>query len=600
MYVYEKPDNLVELLECSVTKYPDNPLFGTKNARGSYEWVTYREVGRRVDNMRGGLSALGIDSGDAVGIISDNCVAWAVVAFATQGLGARYVPMYESELLQVWEYIVRDSALKVLFVANRGIYEQVRNLVDSIDSLECIVVIEGQGDDSMAAIEAVGEREPVPALYPGPDDVAILIYTSGTTGEPKGVLLSHGNITSNSRAGLSMFPEIIPGGTSFAILPWAHSFGLTAELIAMISIGGGIGLMHSVSTISSDLALVRPTWIVAVPRVFNKIYEGLWSRMNDRGGLAKKLFVMGLDSAGRKRELAERGRSSLTAHLKLALADRIVFKKIRDGMGGRLMGALTGGAAMNTDIARFFFDIGIPLYNCYGLTEMSPAVAMNASFAYRLGSVGRAIRDVTISIDSSMLDENSGDGEIIAYGPNLMKGYHNKQEETKKVMTEDGGFRTGDRGRLDEDGYLYITGRIKEQYKLENGKFVFPVSLEEEIKLVPFVENAMVCGEGKPYTICLVVPDGEALERYARKEGLPPYPDEPAKSDAVRELIASRIRTALEGKYGKYEIPQKFVFVSEGFTVDNGALTQTMKLKRHVIEKRYRERIESLYHANPG
>ena len=594
MYTYEKPDNLVELLEQSIAQYPDNPFFGTKNFEGFYDWVSYREVGKRVDGVRGGLAELGIGRDDAVGIIANNCVDWAIIAFATFGLGARYVPMYEDELVHVWNYIVRDSAVKVLFVSTQALYEKVKGFTESIATLERIIVIEGGDGDSLAAVEGRGQKRPVPAIHPGPDDIAVLIYTSGTTGEPKGVLLSHGNLTSNSRAGLRMYPEILPGGTSFAILPWAHSFGLTAELIAMTSIGGAIGLMDSVATISDDLALVRPTWLISVPRIFNKIYEGLWSRMNERGGLARKLFVMGVERAREKRELAESGRSCFVTNLKVAIADRIVFKKIRDRLGGRLMGSLTGGAAMNVEVARFFFDIGIPLYNCYGLTEMSPAVAMNASFDNRLGSVGKAIEHVKIVIDSPV----GGDGEIIAYGPNVMKGYHNKPEATKKVMTDDGGFRTGDRGRLDADGFLYITGRIKEQYKLENGKFVFPVSLEEEIKLVQFVENAMVCGEGKPYNVCLVVPDVEALEQYARKRGLPPYPDDPARSEDVRDLISDRIRKALEGKYGTYEIPQKFVFVSGGFTVANGALTQTMKLKRHVIEEQYREHIEELYRSN--
>ncbi|MBN2568499.1 MAG: long-chain fatty acid--CoA ligase [Deltaproteobacteria bacterium] len=600
MYTYEKPDNLVEILEQTMANYPDKPLFGTKNSGGFYEWVAYREVGRRVDNVRGGLAELGVGKDDAVGIICNNCVEWAILAFATFGLGARYVPMYESELEYLWEYIVRDSTIKVLFVATSAIYEKVKTFVASIPTLEKIIVVDGKDEYSMKAIELKGERRPIPAIHPGPDDIAVLIYTSGTTGEPKGVLLSHGNLSSNSRAGLRMYPEIIPGGRSFAILPWAHSFGLTAELIAMISIGGAVGLMDSVATITDDLALVRPTWLISVPRVFNKIYEGLWSRMNEQGGLAKKLFVMGVEKAREKRELAEQGRSCLVTNLKVAVADRIVFRKIRDRLGGCLMGSLTGGAAMNVEVARFFFDIGIPLYNCYGLTEMSPAVTMNASFDNRLGSVGKAIENVRIVIDSPVAGENSGDGEIIAYGPNVMKGYHNKPEETKKVMTEDGGFRTGDRGRLDEDGFLYITGRIKEQYKLENGKFVFPVSLEEEIKLVPFVENAMVYGDGKPYNVCLVVPDVQAWEKYAKCNGPIPYSKDLAQRDDVRDRIRSEIRNALNGKYGNYEIPQEFVFISEGFTVENGLLTQTMKLKRHVILERYREQIESAYHTHPA
>jgi len=595
MYKYEKPDNLVEILEQSVRKYPDDPLFGTKNDSGSYDWVTYKDVGIRVDNLRGGLAGLGVGRDDTVGIIANNSAEWGIAAFASFGLGARYVPMYESELAHVWKYIVTDSTVKILFVSNPEICEKVKAFAGSIPSLERIITINGKGENSMEEVEKRGEKNPIPAIHPDPDDIAVLIYTSGTTGEPKGVLLSHGNLTSNSRAGLNMYPEITEGGASLSILPWAHSLGQTAEFYSLISIGGAIGIMERVETIAEDLALVRPTWLIAVPRVFNKIYDGLWARVNERGGLAKKIFVMGVESAREKRELAERGRSCFFTNLKVRIADRIVFKKIRDRLGGRLMGSLTGGAAMNIEVARFFLDIGIPLYNCYGLMETSPAVSMNASFDYRLGSVGKAIEDVRISIDSSIVGENSEDGEIIVYGPNVMKGYHNKPEETAKVMTADGGFRTGDRGRLDEDGFLYLTGRIKEQYKLENGKFVFPVGLEEEIKLVPFVENAMVYEDGKPYNVCLVAPDFQVLGKYAKRHNLSPDPGDLAKNREVQDLIGNAIIDILKGQYGNYEIPKKFIFIPEGFTTENGFLTQTMKLKRRMIIEHYRDRIEGLY-----
>ncbi|MDQ1277361.1 MAG: long-chain acyl-CoA synthetase, partial [Thermodesulfobacteriota bacterium] len=211
-YQLDKPDNLVALLEESVAKYPDNRLFGTKNKQGVYEWVTYREVGRRVDNLRGGLAKLGVKKGDAVGLIANNRVEWAVAAFAAYGLGARYVPMYESELLHVWKYIIKDSGLKILFVANPGIYEKVKDFPQDIPALERIFIIDGAGEDSMAAVEQAGAAQPIPATRPSPDDIAGLIYTSGTTGDPKGVLLSHANFTSNTLAGLKKYPELTEKG----------------------------------------------------------------------------------------------------------------------------------------------------------------------------------------------------------------------------------------------------------------------------------------------------------------------------------------------------------------------------------------------------
>lgn len=591
-----EPDNLVSFLEGSVAKYPDRPLFGTKNALGEYEWVTYEEVGRRVDNLRAGLAAFGIRKDDAVGIIANNRTEWAIGAFAAYGLGARWVPMYESELLHVWKYIITDSSIKILFVSKQEIYDKIRSFLTEIPTLEEIFLIEGKGDKSIARLEEDGEKNPVPSTTPGPDDIAALIYTSGTTGDPKGVLLTHGNFSSNSHAGRKVYPELMKNiAVSLSILPWAHSYGHTAELCTMIYLGGSIGFIDNIKTLADDMSKVKPTWLIAVPRVFNKIYDGLWAKMNERGGLAKKLFVMGVDSAKKRREPAARGKSDFITNLKFRIADRLVFRKIREGFGGRLMGAMTGSAMMNSEIAQFFFDIGIPLYDCYGMSETSPAITMNSSVDYKLGTVGKPIEKVRVVIDTSLGDEKRGDGEIVVYGPNVMKGYHNKPDQTREVITADGGIRTGDRGRLDEDGFLHITGRIKEQFKLENGKFVFPSALEEDICLVPYVENAMIYGEGREYTVCLVIPDFPALEKYALENGFPSDHEKLVKMKEVQHLISSGITDFLQGKYGGYEIPKKFMYLTENFSLENGTLTQTMKVKRRVVLERYQKAIDALY-----
>ena len=595
MAAVDRPDNLVEFLENSLARRPDRPLFGTKNEQGVYEWLTYRQFGRRVDELRAGLAGLGVGRGDAVGIIANNRTEWAIAAYATYGLGGRFVPMYESELPRIWEYIVADSAIKVLFVSKPEILQKVSDFPQKIPNLAHLVLVEGTGPGSMAALEETGRLHPVKAIHPGPDEIAGLIYTSGTTGEPKGVLLSHKNCTSNSMAGVSMYPELTEEDVSLSILPWAHSYGQTAELNAMIYLGGSIGFIENVKTVVQDMALVRPTWLIAVPRVFNRIYNGLWEKMNEEGGIARKLFVMGVEAGKRRRELKAAGRSDLLTELKFKIADKVVFAKIRQKMGGRLKGAMSGSAAMNVEIAHFFFDVGIPIYDCYGMTETSPAVAMNASFAYRLGSVGRAIENVRIVIDSSAVEEGAADGEIVVYGPNVMKGYHNKPDKTREVMTPDGGIRTGDRGRLDADGYLYITGRIKEQFKLENGKFVFPAALEEEISLVPWVQNVLIFGENRPFTIALVVPDFLMVERHAEKNGISGDIRQLIENADIQAMITEEILKILRGRFGGYEIPKKFLYLTEGFTSENGMLTQTLKLKRRVVLEKYRDRIEALY-----
>jgi len=596
-YQLDKPDNLVDFLESSVKEYPDNPVFGTKNTSGLYEWVTYREVGARVDNLRAGMAHIGVGRGDAVGIIANNRTEWAVGAFASYGLGARWVPMYEAELPQIWKYIVQDSAIKVLFVANPGIFDKIRDFPDDIPTLERIYVIDAEGENTMAALERSGRQNPVPAIKPDPDDVAALIYTSGTTGDPKGVLLTHGNFTSNSLAGQKIYPDFDQSERGVSILPWAHSYAQTADLYTFISLGASLGFMESVKTLADDMKKIRPTFLIAVPRVFNKIYDGIWAKMNDEGGLKKKLFVMAVESAKKKQEMDQNGGADILTNLKYKVGDKLVFSKIREGFGGRLKGVMTASAAMNPDISWFFNNMGIPIYDCYGMTETSPAITMNSPTANKIGTVGKPIDKTRVVIDKSVVEEGASDGEIIAYGPNVMKGYHNKPEATAEVMTKDGGMRTGDRGRIDEDGFLVITGRIKEQFKLENGKFVFPASLEEDIRLIPFIENAMIYGENKPYNICLIVPDFLVLEKYAREHNLSTDHKELVQNTAIQGLITNEVLSSLKGKYGGYEIPKKFVFISDNFTVEDGTLTQTLKLKRRVVLKRYQDLIDAQYQS---
>jgi len=595
-WTLDKPDNLIDWWEESAAQFADRRLFGTKNKNGVYEWVTFKEVGERINNLRAGLAQLGTGKGDAVGIIANNRVEWAVAGFATWGRCARFVPMYEAELLQIWKYIITDSQIKVLFVSKPEIYEKIKDFPKDIPTLKHIFVIDAEGEHSMAAVEKMGAAKPVPPQHPQPDDVAELIYTSGTTGNPKGVLLSHGNFTSNALAGIKLYPELKANEVvNLVILPWAHSFGQTAELFAITYLGGAMGLVESPATIVNDILQVKPTFMVAVPRVFNRIYDGLWTKMNKEGGLAKKLFVMGIEAARKKRELAAQGKSDFMTNVKFQLGDKIVFKKIRERLGGRLMGSMSGSAAMNPEIAQFFFDIGIPIYDCYGLTETSPAASMNGSLDYRLGSVGKAIDKVKIVIDKSVVEEDATDGEIIVYGPNVMKGYHNRPEDTKAAMTPEGGFRTGDRGRLDKDGFLYITGRIKEQYKLENGKFCFPVALEEEICLVHFVQQAVIYGLNRPFNICIVVPDPEVLLNYAKEKGLPQDIKTLVERQDIIDMISEDIMKHLKGKFGGYEIPKKFLLIPEPFSLESGTLTPTMKLKRNAVLAKLKDKIEALY-----
>ena len=593
--IIEKPDNLVELFESSTEKFANNRLFGTKNKQsGIFDWITYSDVRKRVDNFRGGLAHHNIQKGDAVGIISSNRVDWAVAAFASYGLGARFVPMYESENYRTWEYIIKDSNVRFLLVSTPAIYEQIKKLKDKIPALENIYIIDTTGEQSMNHLESIGETKIVTSHIPASSDIAAIIYTSGTTSEPKGVLLTHGNFTSNARAGYRRYiNQLDQDSVSLSILPWAHSYGQTAELYNWFFFGGSIGFMQSMESLADDFVKVKPSFLIAVPRIFNKIYAGIHQKMHEEGGFKLKLFNSSLKAARKYR--LNQGRVGLDTKMMYWIGSKLVFSKIKERFGGELLGSITGSAQMNEEVTSFFADIGISVYNCYGLSETSPAITMNSPELNRQGSVGSALEFIEIRIDRSMVDDLSDDGEIQVMGPNLMVGYHNKPETTKEVFTEDGWLRTGDRGKLDADGFLYITGRLKEQFKLENGKYVFPSAIEEDIVLLPYIETAMIYGDGRPYNICIVVPDHTILNKTAKQLNIKTEVDKLIHSPFVQEFVGIEIRKSLKEKYGSYEIPKKFIFADETFTVENGFLTQTLKLKRRLVIEKFKDQIEALY-----
>ena len=595
-YTLDKPDNLVGIFEETLARFGDREWLGTKNKKtNTYDWVTYRDVAKRIDAIRGGLAKIGVKKGDGVAIIDNNSVEWAACCYATYGLGGRFIPMYKAELLKIWKYIITDSGTSVLFVRDKEIYEKVKSWTNEIESLKNIFIIDGTGTESLAELEKLGAANPIPAIHPDAEDIAGLIYTSGTTGEPKGVLLSHGNFSSNVHACIKNMPMLDEHDRTLSFLPWAHSYGQTAELNTLIRMGGSCGFAEGPQTIVDDLLLVKPTLLVAVPRIFNRVYDGLHARMNDEGGLAKKLFFMGKNAGQKKRDLARDGKFCLLTNLKFRIADKLVFSKVRARFGGNMKMTVSSSAALSPEIAEFFFDIGLPIYEAWGMTEISPAGSSNTPMAYKIGSVGKALDKVTLVIDKSITGPESRDGELIVYGPNVMKGYHNKPKETAETMTADGGLRTGDSAYIDKDGFLYITGRIKEQFKLENGKFVYPATIEEEIKLIPYVEFAMVYGLNMPYTICLVYPDFIVMGKYSKENNHPTDPAEMIKDERILKLFEDAIKNQLEGKFGNYEVPRKILLMSEGFSVENGMLTQTLKLKRRAVLQKYQADIDRLY-----
>lgn len=594
--IYDKPDNLVDYYLQSVGKYPENYAIGEKDDTGTFQWINYRDFGRRIDNIRSGIAQLNIISkGEKIGIIANNRLEWALCAFACFGLGACWVPMYEKELDYIWNYIIKDSEMKILFVSNPEILARVQKFQDDLPNLQKIILIEGEGENSLLELENTGKSQVVNPIIPGVDDDAAIIYTSGTTGEPKGVILTHGNFTSNSNAGSSVFPEIGSDSRALSILPWAHSYGMTAELYTFIKVGASIAITD-VEHLSADLSKANPSHLICVPRLFNKIYQGIHQLMEDTGGIKYKLFLAAKAAAKKKRDT---GKSSL----KLKILDKLVFSKVRERFGSRLYASLTASAKTELEVANFFFDIGLPIYDCYGMTETAPAITMNCEKYHKLGTVGKPIDYVKVVIDKSMMPEGSEDGEIVAYGPNVMKGYLHKPEKTAEVIVTDEngmrGMRTGDLGRLDEENFLHITGRIKNEYKLLNGKYVHPAEIEQYSKLIPWITNIMIYGDGKPHNVGLIVPDPDYLLAYAKKNGITKSYSEMVKDTTIQEMIIDILVDHLKKKFGGYEIPRNFAFLDEDFTLENKMLTQTMKLKRRSVLEKYGDLIEKLYDKKP-
>jgi long-chain acyl-CoA synthetase len=581
-------DNLVELCTRSCREYASRPLFGVKRG-ADWTWITYGEFGEQVEAFRGGLAALGVGRGDVVGIIADNRVEWAVACYATYGLGAAYVPMYQAQLEKEWQFILGDCRATVTICATNEITETVRRMRAALPDLRHVIGLElpASDPDSYAAVLDRGRTNHAPAVSPAPEDLAGLIYTSGTTGMPKGVRLSHGNITSNVNAIHQVF-TFEPDDRSLAFLPWAHSFGQTCELHCLVSMGCSMAINDDVKNLVPNLAEVKPTVLYAVPRVFNRLYDGVNAQIAEKPGIIQWLFKHGMETANRKAKGESVGAID---QLLLGLADYLVFSKVRGRFGGRLKYAISGSAALSPEVASFIDALGITVYEGYGLTETSPIATANWPGARKMGSVGKAIPGVSIQIDRTI----TGDpvhGEIIIKGPNVMQGYHNRHEENAAVLMEDRSFRSGDMGFLDPEGFLHITGRIKEQYKLENGKYVVPSPLEERLKLSPYIANVMIHGANKPHNVALVVPDLDALRGWAAKHNVPV--GDALRNERIRELIRAEIDQLSRDMKG-YERVKDFVLALEDFTTDNGMLTPTLKLKRRSVLERYGPDLDALY-----
>jgi len=572
--------DLVDLCERSCRKYWDRPLFGTVR-EGTWWWTSYGEFHDLVARARAGLAALGVRPGDRIAMIADNSVEWAVAAHATFGLGATFVPMYRAQLPAERAFIIEDCGASIAIVGDAS-------LSAGLPPLRHVIQIDEKA--GWARMLELGAASPVAPRAVNPLSIASLVYTSGTTGKPKGVMQSHHNIVSNINAVHEVF-LFEPEDRALSFLPWAHSYGQTCEVHGLMSMGASVAINDKLENLIDNLAVVKPTVLLAVPRIFNKIYQNVERQISEKPRVLQRLIHGGIDAAI-KREHGEE--ISTIGRMELAIDEKLLFKKIRDKFGGNLRFTLSASATLGRETAEFIEAIGITVYEGYGLTETSPIVSANFPGNRRLGSVGRVLPGIRVEIDESASNE-PGHGEIIVHGPNVMVGYHNRPEENDKALTRDGGLRTGDLGYLDPDGFLFVTGRIKEQYKLENGKYVVPSPLEEELKLSPYISNVMIYGDGHPFNVAVIALDPVAVTRWASGQHLA-LASELAREPAVRELIARELEEHSR-TFKPYEHVRAFALVEDDFSVGSGLLTPTLKLKRPAVLARYRGLIDELYRS---
>jgi len=561
-----------------------------------WEAISSQEFLRRVAGLADSLVELGVKSGDRVGLFAPNCPEWHTADFAISGSGAITVPVYFNESPDRMTYILNHCGAEVVFIAGSRQLEKFLRVRDQFKQVQQVIVAEA--GDTMPAeflryetlIATAGPKEI--ALYREraaqvlPSQLASIIYTSGTTGEPKGVMLTHANFSSNvtdSCSELQLQPET---DLAVSFLPLAHVYGRMLDYLYIFR-GCPVAYVEVVENVAEALLEVKPTVLAAVPRFFEKIYARLMERGSSNTGVKRKIFDFAMKTA-RESALWRCGEKSASLSLKLkwALADRLVYSKIRAGTGGRLRVVLSGGAPLSKSLGEFFWAIGIPIYQGYGLTETSPVLTSSYP-ANRIGSSGRPIANVQIRI--------ADDGEILAKGPCIMQGYYKSPESTREVLSEDGWFKTGDIGYLDKDNYLFITDRKKDLLKTAAGKFIAPQPIENILKTSPYVLNAMIVGDQRKFVVALIVINPVTIAAKLAEEDLKFSSDSEMAAHPRTYAVVEGEVSRLTAHLAQYESIKRFALLPDDFTFASGALTFTMKLKRRVVETQFHDLIDKLY-----
>lgn len=566
---------------------------------GRWHSISSAEMLTRIENIGLGMHSLGIRRGDRAAILSANSPEWTLSDAGCQLTGVIDVPIYTTLMPESILYILRDSGAKILFLENRQVWEKISDVLPECAEIEKLVFFDAAGVPpetgiSLAELENAGSslKTENPGLLGelsgsiGPGDVATLIYTSGTTGEPKGVMLSHLNLVSN----------IIDAGAKYdfsghdkplSVLPLSHVFERTGMYI-YIWHGMSVHYAESIEKVPGNLQEVRPTLFVGVPRIFEKVYAQAKLKAGKSGGMKEKIFDWAIDLAKEHAHHTTAGTPvPFMLSLKHKIADRLIYAKFREFFGGSLRHCVSGGAALSDEIALIFTGAGVSIMQGYGLTETSPVISSNNLFDWRLGTVGRPIRNVEVRI--------AADGEIEVQGPNVMLGYYNKPEATRESFTADGWFKTGDIGALDADGFLCITDRKKELFKTSGGKYIAPAPIEQMIKSSRFVSQVVLVGSERKFPAALIVPNFEQLENYAAHKGLSITTHaEFCSNPKIIDLLERQVES-VTGSLAQFEKVKRIALLEEELTVDGGELTPTLKVKRRVVNEKYKDVIDRIY-----
>ena len=533
------------------------------------------------------LQAWGIKKGDRVVLLSENRPEWAIADFACLMLGVVDVPIYATQTGDQCQFVFQNCDARVAFVSSRKQYEKIAAIREHTQ-LEYVVIMDdapeiadaipmqsflrSASSDDDPEIEKIGRRVE-------PDDLATLIYTSGTTGTPKGVMLTHGNIASNLNVSLDMY-EFGKDDLCVSFLPLSH---VTARHLDYALINTGVPLAYCpvIDELPQVMQEVHPTLIVAVPRVYEKVYNAV---QNKAHGIKRKLIRWALSVGAANRETILRGETPTALSWKIA--DKLVFTKIREGLGGRARVFVSGGAPLGKEIATWYADIGIRIHEGYGLTETSPVIALNNPVHHRLGTVGKPMSNVEVKI--------ADDGELLVRGPSIFSGYWKMPEETAAVF-ENGWFKTGDIAHLDQDGFLSITDRKKDLIKTSGGKFIAPQPIENSLKVNQYVAEAALLGDKRRFPAVLIIPSFEDLEDWARHHGVNfSSRKELVKSHQVQKLYEGIVEE-LNHNLAQFEKLKKVIVVSDELSIADGTLTPSMKLRRRNLTDRYKKEIDSLY-----